>query len=182
MFPLSFSLLKSALCVSTSNKPQPLCEGATETKHWPNISCIDWRLLLAASWRTPSACFVWFKNGWHSTWTFTGLRTSSICLDLKFEIPMDLTRPGVTSFSMASKVPKERLVEDDVSLLILRGLDFPLSGKREASVAGSVEVEIVEAQDLQGLPAGGLHVLGVMFLILLVTKISCLATPDALIP
>ena len=52
------------------------------------------------------------------------MRISSICLELKFDLPIDLTRPSLTSFSMPTQVPMERLVEDVVFMSL--EIDRPL--------------------------------------------------------
>ena len=88
------------------------------------------------------------------------LRISSICFELNFEIPMDLTRPR--SFSMPSQVATGWRVSSKM-MSHSWGLDFPLSGRRLA--VNQEEVDVVKAEVLQGLQDGCLHVVGFVFVV-----------------
>ena len=65
------------------------------------------------------------------------LRISSICLELKFDIPMDPTRPRVTSFSRANQV--------SVGWRVSSKMKSPYFGFGSSPV-WKVKVEVVKAQ------------------------------------
>ena len=107
----------------------------------------------AGSYRIPSAS--WPENNGpsgrcihisHSRTPWPGLmdlrlRISSICLELKFDIPMDPTRPRVTSFSRANQVSVGWRVSSK-----MKSPYFGFGSSPAWKATGQVKVEVVKAQ------------------------------------